>query len=52
MPKRRLEQLRIEAEHKNQRELELQRLTTEYEEILDEEKSKELQLAAEEKKEV
>jgi hypothetical protein len=49
--KRRLEQLRIEAEHKSQREAELLRLNAEYEEIVDEDKSKELQLIAEEKKE-
>lgn len=50
--KRRLEQLRIEAEHKSQREAELKRLSEEYEDIVDEDKSKELQLVAEEKREV
>lgn len=50
--KRRLEQLRIEAEHKHAREQELARLNVEYEDITDEQKSKELQLIAEEKREV
>ena len=44
--------MRIEAEQKNFRELELARLNIEYDEILDEDKSKELQLIAEEKREV
>lgn len=50
--KRRLEQLRIEAEHKTAREQELARLNAEYADITDELKSKELQLIAEEKQEV
>lgn len=50
--KRRLEQLRIESEHKNAREQELKRLQEEFEAITDELKSKELQLQAEEKREV
>jgi len=50
--KRRLEHLHIESEHKNAREQELQRLQEEFEAITDELKSKELQLQAEEKREV
>lgn len=50
--KRRLEQLRVEGEQKNARELELQRLKEEFEAITDDLKSKELQLLAEEKREV
>jgi hypothetical protein len=50
--KRRLEQLRIEAEHKAARGQELERLLGEYDAIIDELKSKEQQLKAEEKKEV
>ena len=47
-----MEQLRIESEHKNAREQELKRLQEEFEAITDELKSKELQLQAEEKREV
>lgn len=50
--KRRLEQLRIEAEQKNAREQELQRLREEFDILTDDLKSKELQLLAEEKREV
>ena len=50
--KRRIEQLKIEAEHKAARGVELQRLSIEYAEITDEFESKKLQLLAEEKKEV
>ena len=50
--KRRLEQLKIEAEHKAARAIELTRLNAEFEEISDELKSKQLQLIAEEKREV
>ena len=50
--KRRLEHLRIESEHKSAREQELKRLQEEFEAITDELKSKELQLLAEEKREV
>ena len=50
--KRRLEELRIKAEKKVLRGLEIERLTIEYNEYLDEKKSREQQLNAKEKIEV
>lgn len=50
--KRRLEDLRIEAEHKAFRKDELERLGKEYIEYVDDAKSREQQLLAEEKQEV
>ena len=51
MEKRRLEELRIKAEHRKKREAELSRLNDEYVSVMDDLKSKELQLMAEEKQE-
>jgi len=51
MEKRRLEELRIKAEHRKKREAELSRLNEEYVSVLDDLKSKELQLMAEERQE-
>lgn len=50
--KRRLEDLRIEAQHKAFREAELERLNNEYKELVDDNASRNQQLQAEEKKEV
>jgi hypothetical protein len=51
MEKRRVEELRIKAEHRKKREAELSRLNDEYVSVMDDLKSKELQLMAEEKQE-